>query len=61
MIMHIFEGLMLVLVCIVGIAVLIIASGGVLFGYIFGMAAIWIVRVILLIIIGKLLYKFIVN
>lgn len=61
MIMHLFEGLMLVLVCIVGIAALIIASGGVLFGYIFGKAAIWIARVILLIVIGKLLYKFIVN
>ena len=44
---------------IVGIPLLIIALTGVLFGVIFGEFAVWIIRIILLIIIGKLIYEWI--
>ena len=44
---------------IVGIPLLIIALTGVLFGIIFGEFAVWIIRVILVIIIAKLLWNWI--
>jgi hypothetical protein len=58
-----FEKIMMIIWTILGIVIgiplLIIALGGVLFGIVFGEFAVWIVRVVLLIIIGKLLWNWI--
>lgn len=60
-----FEKIMYLILTIVGIIVgiplLIIAIGGVLFGIIFGEFAIWVARIILIVIIVKLLFEFVLG
>lgn len=60
-----FEKIMYLILIIVGIIVgiplLIIALGGVLFGIVFGEFAIWVVRIILIVIIVKLLFEFVLG
>lgn len=58
-IMKVIETILLILLAIVILAVLLIGAVGAGFMALFGEISIWILRVVVIVVIGKLLYEFI--
>lgn len=61
MILNILKALLATVLSVLGLCMTLLVIGGVIFAFIFGEAAIWIVRIVLIVLIAKFVWRIILR